>query len=327
MVNGPFDDPVLYLPFSYHKQAMLFDLGNLSGLSPGDLLKTSQVFVSHTHMDHFIGFDQLLRLLLGRNKSIHLFGPKGFLDNIKGKLKAYTWNLVQGYKEALQLIVTEIHSGKMISQNFDCQSGFKPSRRKYASRKNAVIFNQGHLQVSCAVLDHQIECLGFCAQEHFHINIMKSRLSELNLSAGPWINQFKKRLYSGDDPQGNIQVPPVPPGKTPKTFTLETLARRIAKISQGQKIAYITDCAFTQANQEKIIELARSADALYIEAAFLEKDRRVAASKHHLTAEQAGTIARKANVKHMTVFHHSPRYTDQGHLLEEEAYKAFQGLI
>ena len=77
MVNGPFDDPVLYLPFSYHKQAMLFDLGNLSGLSPGDLLKTSQVFVSHTHMDHFIGFDQLLRLLLGRNKSIHLFGPKG----------------------------------------------------------------------------------------------------------------------------------------------------------------------------------------------------------------------------------------------------------
>ena len=55
LVNGPFGDPGLFVPLTFQKRALLFDLGDLSRLSPGDLLKTSHVFVSHTHMDHFAG--------------------------------------------------------------------------------------------------------------------------------------------------------------------------------------------------------------------------------------------------------------------------------
>ena len=99
LINGPFDDPGLFIPLAHSRRAFMFDLGDLGALSPGDLLKVSHVFVTHTHMDHFIGFDQILRLLLGRDKELVLFGPHGFIDQVAAKLNAYTWNLVHNYEE------------------------------------------------------------------------------------------------------------------------------------------------------------------------------------------------------------------------------------
>ena len=52
----------------------MFDIGELHTLSSRDLLKVTHLFVTHTHMDHFIGFDNLIRIFLGREKELHLFG-------------------------------------------------------------------------------------------------------------------------------------------------------------------------------------------------------------------------------------------------------------
>ncbi|MEW5910730.1 MAG: MBL fold metallo-hydrolase, partial [Thermodesulfobacteriota bacterium] len=84
LVNSPFEDPGLFISFLFEKKGILFDLGNLSSLSSKELLKVSHVFVTHTHMDHFIGFDSLLRLLLGRRKRVYLYGPLGFLRHLEG---------------------------------------------------------------------------------------------------------------------------------------------------------------------------------------------------------------------------------------------------
>ena len=72
LINGPFDDPGLFMPFLFENQAILFDLGDNQALSSRDILKISHAFVTHTHMDHFIGFDRILRLVLGRDKNLYL---------------------------------------------------------------------------------------------------------------------------------------------------------------------------------------------------------------------------------------------------------------
>ena len=98
LINGPFDDPGLFIPFLFQKRALIFDLGDIQVLQAGDLLKISHAFISHTHMDHFIGFDRLLRHMLGRGVRLALFGPAGFFNHVAGKLAGYAWNLVDNYK-------------------------------------------------------------------------------------------------------------------------------------------------------------------------------------------------------------------------------------
>jgi len=86
----------------------------------------------------------------------------------------------------------------------------------------------------------------------------------------------------------------------------------------------VTDAAYHRSNVEKIVELAKGADQLFIEAAFLDAEREVAMAKHHLTARQAGLIGHKAGVRQMTVFHYSPRYAGMAEVLKNEARQAFE---
>lgn len=323
LVNGPFEDPGLLVSWAFRKRAVLFDLGDLSALSSADILKTGQVFVSHTHMDHFVGFDRLVRLMLGRAKRVSLFGPNGFLDNVNGKLRGYTWNLVENYADALVLDAVEVRNSRCVSQTFDCRAGFRPGRQTEWAIGDGTIYEDSEVSVTAANVEHGIPCLAFSFQEHYHINMLKEAMDQLDIATGPWISHFKQLLYEQVDPCTAIEVPSTRKGQKPHTFEISGLAEQITRVTPGQRIAYVVDAAYHPSNVEKITALAREADHLFIEAAFLHRDRDIAQAKNHLTAHQAGCIARQANVKRMTVFHHSPRYENQGHLLEQEALSAF----
>src|SRR5215469_11397745 len=107
LVNEAFGDPGLYVDFRDERRALLLDLGDITALPPRKLMRLSHVFVTHTHMDHFAGFDHLLRVVLGRKEQIALFGGPGFIASVEHKLRAYTWNVVHRYEIPLTLDVYE----------------------------------------------------------------------------------------------------------------------------------------------------------------------------------------------------------------------------
>ncbi len=323
-VNGPFDDPALFIPFSYQNRAVLFDMGDIHSLSSRDILKISHVFISHTHMDHFIGFDRLLRLFLGREKNLHLYGPECFLKQIEGKLKGYSWNLVNQYTNQLVLYATEVHPDRLITRQYACTGSFVPEAEDITVPFDGMLLNEPPLSISTVILDHRIPCLGFTINERFHINIIKERINQLGLETGPWINRFKQALYTNKDPQSEFEVQYGTGNAQKQIFLLGDLTDMIAQISPGQKVTYIADVVYSKSNIDKIIEFAKDSDQLYIEAAFLEKDKQMAKDKFHLTARQAGNIAGRANVKNFTLFHFSPRYQDADACFNAEARDAFE---
>jgi len=323
LVNNPFDDPGLFIPFLYENRAILFDLGTIHALSARDILKTTHVFVTHTHMDHFIGFDRLLRLCLGREKTLHLFGPEGFLKNVEGKLAGYHWNLVACYRNRFILNVTEVREDCLITNQYQCGNKFLDENKSQQTDFNGILAKEPTFSVSAVILDHRIPCLGLSIAERFHVNIKKDAVLSLGLDIGPWLREFKQALFNKEDPESDFDVKFGRNREIQKRYRLEDLTRRIAIISPGQKVTYVTDVRYNDSEFRKIRHFAKDSDQLFIEAAFLEKDARIARKKYHLTARQAGTIAGHARAKQVTPFHFSPRYMGQAHLLQEETLTAY----
>ena len=326
LINGPFNDPGLYISFLFQKRALIFDLGDIISLPAKELLKISHTFVTHTHMDHFIGFDHLLRVMLGREKKLSLFGPQGFLKNVEGKLAGYTWNLVNNYDYPLRLQITEVGPEFTLGRSYQCRNKFEPLQDTIKKPFDAVLHEEPAFRISTVILDHRTPCLGFSVNERFHVNIIKEGLKHLGLKPGPWLSRFKQDLYSQIDPASMFEVH-IPQQRLRKRFTLGKLAEQIAQITPGQKITYITDVIYSDSNIQKIVEFAADSDHLFIEAAFMEKDREMAAEKCHLTARQAGELAARASASQFSIFHFSPRYTEQESLLYREASEAYNQVL
>ncbi len=327
LIHGPFSDPGLLVTFVFQRRAFLFDLGELQGLSPRDLLKITHVFVTHAHVDHFIGFDHLLRVTLGREKKIHFFGPPGFIGHVEGKLAGYVWNLVGEYSSESFLRVTEVHPDSLRTKVYICRERFMPRGKAEEIPFTGTLLAEPSFRVDAAFFDHRIPCLGFALVEESYVKILKDKLKEMDLPVGPWLTRFKRAMYENSDPQIKFSVTWEDHGivKREKEFTLGDLAEKIAMVAPGQKIVYITDLVGSLENFEKVLLLAKGADHLFIEAGFLDRDREKARQKYHLTAKEAGELARMANVRAFTLFHHSPRYADQEDELRKEAISAFSG--
>lgn len=323
LVNPPFDDPALFVPFRYQSRAFLFDLGDISALTAREILKLSHIFVTHTHMDHFIGFDRMLRLFLGRDKDLHLIGPQGFLANVTGKLSGYCWNLVKNYRNRFTMHVTELHPDRALVGRFACHKGFVPDGKIRESPFDGTVVTEPELSVRAVHLDHGTPVLAFALEERFHVTIIKEALGAMGLSPGPWLTRFKALLYENAAPDTMVDIPATPEGQPARCIPLGNLQAAIARIQPGQRLAYISDADGTPENMHKMIALAKGVDVLFVEAAFSHIHRAIALEKHHLTARQAGELARCCGARQYRLFHYSPRYTDCPDLLEQEAQDAF----
>ncbi len=326
LVNDLFGDPALYVALPWERRALLFDLGDISTLSAGRLLKITDVFISHAHVDHFVGFDHLLRVLLGRPKGLRLYGPPGFIGHLEGKLRGYTWNLVEGY--TLTLEANEVYPDRLVRARFACPEGFVRRDDSTPQPFAGVIVEDPQFRVRAVHLDHRIPCLAFALEETIHLNVDKAGLEALGLPVGPWLMDLKRAIRAGAPDDHSLRVAWSEEGRRlERILPLGELRRQIVRESPGQKLAYVTDVVSSPENAEKIVKLAWSAELFYCEAAYPDRDRQRAAARFHLTASQAGHLAAAAQVRRLAVFHFSPKYRDCPGELLDEAMEAFGGRV
>lgn len=319
LLNGPFGDPALLIHLRWQGRALLVDCGRLGGrlerALAGNLARVREVFVSHAHMDHFMGFDQLLRLLLARGAELRVFGPPGIIDRVEGKLAGYSWNLVDEYPFVLEVV--EVGPKEMRTARFAAARRFRREAVGGPRFFGGVVLDDPVFIVHATILDHRIPCLGFCVAERSHLNVRPERLASLGLPPGRWLGELKEAVRAGRPEETMLSTPagPRPLGELRAELLVET---------PGQRIAYVVDALYSPENAARIIELARGADVFFCEAPFLDEDRDQAARRYHLTARQAGALARAAGVRRLEVFHFSPRYEGARERLVAEAMAEFR---
>lgn len=129
--------------------------------------RINNIFISHLHGDHYLGLMGLLSTmhLLGRKKSLNLYGPKGLAEIITLQLK-YS-ETVFNYDINFHSIDTEV---------------------------NQVIHEDDFIRVHSIPLDHRIPCSGFLFEE----KPKKRRIIKEKLPADMSVRNIV-RLKNGED--------------------------------------------------------------------------------------------------------------------------------
>lgn len=84
----------------------------------------------------------------------------------------------------------------------------------------------------------------------------------------------------------------------------EILLDEVSWIRKGDSIAVVIDTRYCQ----NAIDIAKNAKLLLCESTYLEEHKELAYKHFHLTAKQAATLAKEANVKKLVLTHFSARY-------------------
>jgi ribonuclease Z len=325
-------EPGLVVDVRDEKRALLFDLGEIERLAPRVLLRVSHAFVSHTHMDHFAGFDHLLALGLGRMQRLVLWGGPGFVEQVEHKLRAYTWNVVHRYEVPMTIEAhalgddgTRTHATFASVQRFARSDG-EPAGDNAGADGVAVLVDEPLFRVSACIVDHEMPVLAFAIDEKAQVRVAVDRIAAMGLTTGAWLRTLKRAVLAGAADETPIDVAwRDRGGEHAQQRTVGELRALVLDTIPGRRLGYVTDLRFTADNIDRLARLLDGVDVLYIESVFLDRDHEQALRKNHLTAAQAGEIARRVRAKKVHPFHFSPRYRGSEAELGRELETAWRG--
>jgi len=156
------------------------------------------------------------------------------------------------------------------------------------------VFQNKDYYIECAYMDHRMPCLGYSIAEKNKRKINMTKAKKLGLREGPLIGKLQR---------GQII-----------TFKGRTIKPEdVSYIQKGKKLTVILDTLpCTNA-----YELAKNADLLIAEAAYLAELEEKGQEYKHLTTKDAALIATKANVNKLIITHFSQRYKTTRELQDE----------
>ena len=166
-------------------------------------------------------------------------------------------------------------------------------------RKNGVIADDQRYTITATAMKHSIPCVAYTFEEKPKRKIKMDYLKTKGVPEGPLLRQLQE-------------------GRSIVFRGQKISAKDATFLELGKKIALILDTRMNAA----CVRAAKHVDLLICEATFHSSLEEKAHEYYHLTAKEAGIIAKKANVKKLVLTHFSQRYTDITEL-EQEAKEQF----
>jgi len=155
-----------------------------------------------------------------------------------------------------------------------------------------VVFRGDGFQIRSIPLRHTRMCVGYILEEDTRPGVFfPERALAAHVPRGPLWSQLQQGI-----PVENSRGKVVKPEEV------------MGNVRTGRKFSYITDTL----PQESIVSEVGNSDLLICEGMFERNLRETSYEKKHMTAEDAGKLARAAGgVRRMGLIHYSPRYTNR----------------
>jgi ribonuclease Z len=233
--------------------------------------------------------NKITRLLLTHMHGDHVLGIPGLFQTLK----------MNDYSKILEIY------GPRGTQRFidGIEQLFRIKIKTQVSEVFSKFFETDEFYLEASPMKHDAPCLAYSFVIKDKCRLDPAKLKKLKLPNSPIL----KQLAEGKDI--------VHEGKKIK-------ASEVSYHEKGRKITFILDTAYNEA----AIELAKDADILVCEASFSNDEQQLANERMHLTAEQAATIAKKANVGKLILTHISQRYEHNPRVILEEAKAVFKNM-
>jgi len=314
---GLIDDPCLVVRDRPVHQSVMFDCGTLHHLAKREMKPIRAIFVSHAHMDHFMGFDAFLRQIHASPRRVELFGPPGMADRVAARLAGYDWNLAEPYW--CTFFVHEIHQEKTLTVRFSGPERFKRYPTTSTPRTGEVIYRYNHLEVSAILLSHDIPVLAFRLKEKKIFSIDKNRMASLGLLPKDWLTKLKKQFFDDWPPSEPLTAQSINDGiKEEITVDAKELYHRICGTPETNSLGYLTDWGYTHENRRKVLEFFSGTTFLVGECAFLKNETHKARSSHHLCTDDWNELLAELRPRYFLPMHLSKTYQGRSPELYQE---------
>jgi ribonuclease Z len=246
---------------------------------------------------------QILQSGLGFKRLDHVLITHGHLDHIlglAGLVSTFTrWETAErleiwGGRWALERI-------RVLLYEIVLKGARLPFELKLCEIKPGLIFNDKFFTVTAFPVQHRgADSFGFVFEEKSKRPFLVEKAEALGVPAGP----IRRELVAG-------RAVTLPDGRVVQPEDV------LGPLVSGVKLVHVGDCGETS----DLVKVARGADALVIEATYLNSEDDLAREFGHLTAARAALLAREAGVGGLLLTHLSRRNRERDVL--EEAQRVF----